>query len=133
MILLDTHVLVWCSLEPSRLGPRSTALIQRAWEEGEVAASAISFWEVALLVERGRLQLDRSPEDWRRTWLRDGLRELPLDGAVAMAGARLAGLHSDPADRWIAAATLALDARLITADDPLLSWLAPPTRQDARQ
>lgn len=133
MIVLDTHVLVWCSLDPGRLGLQAAAAIERAWCAAELAVSAISFWEVAMLQQRGRLQLDASVQAWRKHWLMQGLRELPLDGDVATAGAQFAGLHPDPADRWISAAAMAASATLITADIQLLGWAGPMSRQDARQ
>ncbi len=133
MILLDTHVLVWCSLDPARLGPKATAAIGRAWSAAELFASAISFWEVALLVQRDRLQLDIPVAAWRHQWLSQGLQEQPLDGALAVAGAELTVLHSDPADRWIAAGALAAQATLITADAQLLAWGSQLPRLDARQ
>lgn len=133
MIVLDTHVLVWCSLAPQRLGGQASTLIQQAWADRGVAVSAISFWEVAMLQRRGRLSLSHSVAAWRRTWLEGGLEEIPLDGGLAIAGAELDGLHADPADRWIAAAALQREALLITADAQLLAWQAPLERQDARQ
>jgi PIN domain nuclease of toxin-antitoxin system len=133
VIVLDTHVLVWCSLAPERLGSQARALLQQAWSEQGVGVSAISFWEVAMLQRRGRLSLPQSASAWRRTWLENGLEEFALDGDLAIAGAELDGLHADPADRWIAAAALKLGALLITADAQLLAWQAPLERQDARQ
>ena len=132
MIVLDTHVLVWCSLVPERLGSEARALIQGAWSDQGVGVSAISFWEVAMLQRRGRLSLPSSALEWRRSWLEGGLEELALDGDLAISGAELDGLHADPADRWIAAAALQCGAVLITADAQLLAWQAPLQRQDAR-
>jgi PIN domain nuclease of toxin-antitoxin system len=133
VIVLDTHVLVWCSLAPERLGSQARGLIQQAWADQGVGVSAISFWEVAMLQRRGRLSLPHSAAAWRRIWLEGGLEELPLDGGLAIAGAELEGLPPDPADRWIAAAALQREALLITADAQLLAWQAPLERQDARQ
>lgn len=133
MIVLDTHVLVWCFLAPERLGSQASALLQQAWAHQGVAVSAISFWEVAMLQRRGRLRLPQSVAAWRRTWLENGLEELVLHGDLAIAGAELEGLHADPADRWIAAAALQPGALLISADAQLLAWQAPLKRQDARQ
>jgi len=132
MILLDTHVLVWSSLEPSRIGPQASAAMQEGWSANSMAVSAISFWEVAMLVERGRLRLNSPIGVWREQWLADGLRELPLDGSVAIAGAQLQALHADLADRWIVASALAADASLITADEKLLCWEGWNRIRDAR-
>ena len=55
MILLDPHAALWLKAGDARLGPVARAEIERAWQAEEVAMSAISFWEMAMLVERGAL------------------------------------------------------------------------------
>lgn len=135
MIVLDTHVLLWCSLQHGRLGCKARQLITRAWSSGDLAVSAISFWEVAQLRQRGALLLGWSTEAWRQEWLRQGLRELPLDGAVTTAAAALQGLpqRAGFVDRCIVAAARAAGATLITADALLLGWSGDLQRLDARQ
>ena len=90
-----------------------------------MAVCAISFWEVAMLTARGRISLGQAPDQWRLDWLRAGLREMALDGAIALAGTELPDLHPDPADRFIVATALTLGATLLTADQAILSWPGP--------
>ena len=125
MIVLDTHVLLWLDREDPALGPSSRERIRTAWGTGSVAVCAISFWEVAMLAARGRIDLRQSPENWRVDWLRAGLKEIALDGALAVTAAELAEFHPDPADRFIAATAMARAATLITADQALLRWTGP--------
>ena len=125
MILLDTHVLLWLDREDPALGPNSRERIRTAWQTGSVAVSAISFWEVAMLAERGTVELRQSAESWRVDWLRAGLEEITLDGALAVAAAALAEFHPDPADRFIAATAMGRAATLITADQAMLRWPGP--------
>ncbi len=122
MILLDTHVLLWLDRDDASLGSQARASIARAWEAGRVAVSAISFWEAALLDQRGRIALHRPVSQWRSDWLEAGLQELPLDGATALLGASLHDFHADPADRFIAATALRHQACLFTADRLILAW-----------
>ncbi|HEX8013167.1 MAG TPA: type II toxin-antitoxin system VapC family toxin [Casimicrobiaceae bacterium] len=132
MIVLDTHVLVWADNDERKLGRKTRALINRSWARGEVAACAMSFWEVAVLQARGRLQLPAAVEDWRRQLLGAGLLELPVDGGVGIRAVRLGGLPSDTADRLIVAAALHHEAALVSADDQLLGWDHAMVRHDAR-
>jgi len=125
VIVLDTHVLLWLDRKDPALGPTSRELISMAWGKGAIAVCAISFWEVAMLAARGRLDLRQSPESWRVDWLRAGLKEIALDGALAVTAAELAEFHPDPADRFIAATAMARAATLITADQALLRWTGP--------
>lgn len=131
MILLDTHVLLWLDREDPALGPDSRELFATAWEKGSVAVSAISFWDAAMLAARGRIDLRQSPESWRLDWLRAGLEEVALDGALAVAAPALADFHPDPADRFIVATALAESATLVTADQAILGWSGPLRRQAA--
>lgn len=122
MILLDTHVLLWLDRDDSSLGLQARATIDEAWQAGHVAVSAISFWEAALLDQRGRIALGRSASQWRSDWLEAGLQELPLDGATVLLGASLCDFHADPADRFITATALRHQACLLTADRQILAW-----------
>ena len=54
MIVLDTHIWVWWVHGDSSLSPTMRALLDSSEQTG-IAVSAISCWEVAKLVERGRL------------------------------------------------------------------------------
>ncbi len=63
MIVLDTHIWVWWVDESSQLSERHTQLIQDNEQTG-LGVSAISCWEVAKLVELGRLGLDGSIAEW---------------------------------------------------------------------
>lgn len=133
VIVLDTHVVVWADSDDRRLGRKVRGLIDRMWPLGQVAVAAISFWEVGMLQARRRLRLPLSVADWRDTLLSAGVVELPLDGAAAVRALDLAGLHDDPADRFIVATTLVRGAALVTADDRLLAWGGALERHDARK
>ena len=132
MILLDTHTLIWMDANDAQLGKRARQHIEAAWQANAVYVSAITFWECAQLVERGRIRLPVPVAQWRLSLLRAGLIERPLDGAIATQSVKLDGLHRDPADRFIAATALSLDAMLITADERLLAWQHDLVRHNAR-
>ena len=132
MILLDTHVLLWIDRDDARLGSSSRRVIEAAWREGSVGVSAISFWEVAMLAIRGRLELPCEADLWRRHWLDAGLRELALDGSIALRAVSLVGFHPDPADRFLVATAQGMRATLLTADQAILGWAGSLERHDAR-
>ena len=132
MIVLDTQVLVWYRGGESALGRRARNAVDLAVSSGEAAVSAITFWELAMLVAKGRLSLAENVASWRRQNLRQGLTEVPVDGEIGARAGSLAGLHGDHADRIIVAT--ALDGhRLVTADQRILDWVGPLQRLDARQ
>ena len=119
-LLLDTHVLLWCVLEPGRLSSRAAAELGGAGNE--LWISPISTWEIALLAEKGRVAIESgSPQEWLRGVLaRVPLREAPLNHEVALRSRTLDLDHQDPADRFIAATALVYDLVLLTADERLL-------------
>ena len=121
MILLDTHALVWWVADSARLSARALREIRGALRGGHVAASAISLFELAAAIRRGRLVL-AVPAD---RWLSDirslpELRVEPVSAEIAqVAGSFGEDMPGDPADRIIAATAIALDLKLVTADERL--------------
>ncbi len=132
MIVLDTHTLIWMDREDQSLGKNSRSKIEQAWKKDDVAVNAISFWEVSLLAQKGRIKLPASVEAWRWDLLYAGIREIPLDGRIALLASSLESEHRDPADRFIIATALHHEALLITADRVLLDWGPALKRHDAR-
>jgi PIN domain nuclease of toxin-antitoxin system len=132
VIVLDTHALVWAVSDERNLGRKTRRLIERMWRQSHVAVSAMTFWEVALLQARHRLDLPAPAEEWRSLLLADGLIELPVTGAIGVRAVELGGLPEDPADRLIVATALLHRAGLVTADERLLDWKHPLARHDAR-
>ena len=63
MIVLDTHTWIWWVHGQQEL-TRAQAEIIEANEQDTIGVSAISCWEVAKLVERGRLELPCPLEEW---------------------------------------------------------------------
>lgn len=131
VILLDTHVLLWYREGSQRLGSRALEALDSASINREAAISAITFWELGMLVEKGRVSLPSDVGTWRRLNLRQGLTEIPVDGEIGARGAALSGLPGDPADRIIVATAME-GHRLVTADRGILDWSGPLPRLDAR-
>lgn len=124
MILLDTHVLVWGVEENDYLGPYALAAIDRELNVASAKISAIGPWEIAMLVEKGRLLLRRELSDWMSAvQALEGLEIVALTPDIAVESVRLPGsFHADPADRIIVATARVLDAILITADRTILAY-----------
>jgi PIN domain nuclease of toxin-antitoxin system len=123
MILLDTHIWVWWVNESSQLSERHTQLIQDNEQEG-LGVSAISCWEVAKLVERGRLGLECSIEQWMELSVAyPGIELLPLTPQIAIESTKLPGtFHRDPADQIIVATARVHNLSLLTMDRLILDY-----------
>jgi PIN domain nuclease of toxin-antitoxin system len=121
MIVIDTHVLVWALDDDDRLGPKARVLI----DQSETALlSAISIWEIALLVKKSRLVLKNDLADWVKQALAlPSLVLAPLDPAIALDSVTLPGeFHNDPADRIIVATARHHDVPLLTIDRAILDY-----------
>ncbi|MDA2926735.1 type II toxin-antitoxin system VapC family toxin [Acidobacteria bacterium AH-259-G07] len=132
MIVLDTHVLLWLLEAEDVLGESTRRLVDEALKIERLAVSAISFWEIAMLQEKGRVELAQPLSSWRHQVLDLGLFEIPVTGDIGIAAAAISDFHPDLADRIITATAGIHRATLITADDRILAWKGQLPRQDAR-
>jgi PIN domain nuclease of toxin-antitoxin system len=122
VILLDTHVVVWWTNgDLQRLSAQARERIEQAAQannDQHLLISTISCWEVAMLVQRGRLGLSLDCDRWLELVAAiPTVRLLALEPRVAMAATTLPEpFHPDPADRFLVAQARALGVPLITAD-----------------
>jgi PIN domain nuclease of toxin-antitoxin system len=123
LLLLDTHVLIWLMFGDNRLGSRTKAEIARVGSAGDLLVSAITPWEIGVLVSKRRIDLHRDALVWVREALSmPGVSLISLDPEIAVASTRLPfEMHSDPADRILVATARHMGATLVTADKALLA------------
>lgn len=110
----------------SQLSATATAAIKDeiAAEHGVVLVSAISAWEIAMLVNADRLTLSMGLDEWLETAADiEGVRFVPIDNDVGVESTRLPGeFHKDPADRMIVALARHLNVALVTADTKIRAY-----------
>jgi PIN domain nuclease of toxin-antitoxin system len=123
-LLLDTHAAIWIT-EDQPLAAGATEAIDAAYRAGStVFVSAITAWEVGLLVSRNRLSLVAKPERWFQRLLSiPGVKLADLSPDILIASSFLPGdPPRDPADRIILATARDLGATLITRDRLILKY-----------
>ena len=108
MINLDTHILVFA------LNGELKARERRMLERNRWSISSIVLWELAKLVQLGRVDLDLEDREVLRSLSR--IHVWPLNLEVALASTRL-DFRSDPADEIIAATSVVNDVPLLTRDE----------------
>jgi PIN domain nuclease of toxin-antitoxin system len=119
-LLLDTHVALWLDSGDRRLHASTRTLIDGCWQNGgSIFLSAITAWEIALLVDIGRIDLDIPVEAWIDRFLgRPGIEAVPLSHSAACRSYQLHHLeHRDPADRLLIATAIELTCPLVTYDE----------------
>ncbi len=123
-LLLDTHIWIWYLLGDERLSVAFQSAI--ASSANELWLSPISVWEVLVLAEKGKLELNPDAIAWVKKNLRLlDTQEARLTHEIALLSRQLDFKHSDPADRFLAATAVHLDLILVTVDSRLreLTWL----------
>lgn len=123
MILIDTHIWVWWVLDLPRLSPAHRRILE-AGEGIGLAVSVISCWEIAKLVEIGKLAIPLSVGSWIDVALTyPGVRLVDLTPRIAVRSTQLPGaFHRDPADQIIVATAQEYDWELITVDEKIRNY-----------
>ena len=120
-VLLDTHVWLWAQLAPERLSARAADVFAG---DGQLCLSPMTFYEVLVLAERGRIALTERAPDWIRISLaRRPLRVLDVTAEIALGARSLDGFaNPDPFDRFILATARAHAMPIVTRDRSMTDW-----------
>jgi PIN domain nuclease of toxin-antitoxin system len=124
-LLLDTHIALWLDSGDQRLRPSTGNLIDGCWQnDGTICPSAVTAWEIALLVDTGRIELDLPVEGWIARFLRHpGVEAAALGHRPASRSYQLHHFnHRDPADRLLIATAIELGCPLVTYDERILRF-----------
>lgn len=122
--LLDTHAWVWWNMRPQNLSRKVTGLIKNQDGYDELLLSAISPWEFSKLLEKGKMGISWSPEEWIIAALdMPKLRLVSLTPTIAYRSTILPKpFHDDPADQIIVATAREENATILTKDKRILNY-----------
>ena len=122
-LILDTHILIWY-VEGINLSESQVTLIDQMRGKASLYISAISIWEIALLVSRERIALSIDLDQWiQRTTSITGLTFLDLSISILTQSCTLSNYeHKDPADRMIIASARSINAHLMTYDQKIIDY-----------
>ena len=124
MIVLDTHALVWWANGDAALSKKAKNAIERELDGGQIMVSAISAWEIAMLVAHEKLVLSMDVPSWLSTVGQiEAVRFVPVDVEIGVKSTALPGeFHKDPADRMIVATARKLNVPLVTRDEKIRAY-----------
>ncbi|CAN5840378.1 type II toxin-antitoxin system VapC family toxin [soil metagenome] len=121
MILVDTAVAFWMLSDPARLSDAASEAIAGA---RVVAVAGISWYELAWLIDAGRIEVDADPQ----SWMRDAaavVTTLATTWEIAHRAADLSRYPSFPkdlADRLIYATGRVHEIPLVTWDEKIAAF-----------
>ena len=114
-MILDTCALLWLASGSKKL---SRATLKEINAASALYVSAISGFEIAIKVAKGKLKLPHPPQEWFEKVVEyHGLTVLPLELNVCITAAELPRIHDDPCDRFIIATAKLNDLTAVTADE----------------
>ena len=123
-VIFDTHVLLWHLSASNGLSLKFQKKVEHLQQINPILISLMSFWEIGMLVEKGRINLAMDAMEWvERALLTAGFEVAPLTPQVAVESSRLPGnLHGDPVDRILIATAIQNHAVLVTCDEKILNY-----------
>ncbi|MBF0205151.1 MAG: type II toxin-antitoxin system VapC family toxin [Desulfamplus sp.] len=123
MIIIDTHIWIWWTHDINRLNNVQLEAIN-ANETNIIGVSAISCWEIAKLLEYGKIELSCPIEEWFQKALSyPGVKLIPLTPEITIESTRLPdGFHKDPSDQLIVATARVFGCPLVTSDHKILAY-----------
>jgi len=121
MIVVDTHIIIWNALKPEMLSQKAEEAISAANNSDGIIFCEISLWEIAMLMHKGRLNIDVEYLEFIKLILESNEYVfLGITPEIAKLSTDLfSDNNKDPADRIIAATSIIENAKLITADKKL--------------
>jgi PIN domain nuclease of toxin-antitoxin system len=115
-LLLDTHALIWLANNPENLSSLAVELIQD--RSNDLLLSVVSVWEMAIKLQLGKLQLNRSLSSLIITQQQvNDLQILTVQLVHVLAVESLPVYHKDPFDRLLIAQAITENLPILSVDE----------------
>lgn len=121
-LVLDTCALLYWTHQPERLSQRAATALARLDNHDRGLVCAATFWEIALKVRAGRLELGMSPAEYCARVQRLPVSIEAVDAHLWLASVALEWSHQDPIDRLVVALAQRHEARISTSDRVIRGW-----------
>lgn len=119
-VLLDTHTFLFAVIQPERLSP----LVRETLLQEEVSkwVSVVSFWEIILKIQIGKLDLPIDLTFYQKHLRKLQAAVLPVDAQHSFELIQLPLLHKDPFDRLLIAQARVEQMILLTRDEIIAQY-----------
>lgn len=113
--LFDTHALLFWTIRES-VSDEFIAFFDKEERKGNLFVSSISFWEIALLVRKGRIEIS-DVHRWKNEILNyTNVKLIDPTASEMIDSTLLPDLHKDPFDRLLLAQAVKRNVILVTRD-----------------
>jgi PIN domain nuclease of toxin-antitoxin system len=114
-LLLDTHTLIWLFDGSNKLSELAKGEIEN--RENHLFTSVVSFWEIAIKISIGKLEMDLSMEDLQKLDWINGIEILPVRVEHTFLLRTLPFHHKDPFDRLLFSQAKSEGIKLLSGDE----------------
>ena len=123
-LLLDTHVWIWAMMGDAKLSKSFQQNLEKSVKMQSIYISPMSIWEIGMLVDKKRIEIDMDVLDWVEQALDGvGFNLSPITPRIAIQSSKLSGeIHGDPVDRMLIATAFEENAVLVTCDHKILKY-----------
>ena len=122
MVFLDTHALIWWTLDPEKLSKKASLRSSKIHQTGAFISS-ISIWEIGIKIKNGGIDIGMSVEEYLfRIKDLNCIDIVPVDEQIWIESIALKWDHKDPADRVIVATAMMKSLPLISKDEKISAF-----------
>ena len=119
VVVLDTHTVIWWTLDPVKLSKRAAKLCTQ-FTTTPAYLSSISIWEIGIKIKKGKLDLGISARQFAERLKRTGLVQIvPVDETIWLRNLELEWDHRDPSNRTIVATAQIKNVPVLTKDETI--------------
>ena len=122
--LLDSHVIIWLAESADKkLSPKSMEIIHNA--DNQLFVSIVSFWEIALKTNNGKLDLGISLDVLFDKIQESNIKITSVEKEYLLRLSALPPIHKDPFDRLMIVTAICETMTLLTADENIHKYDVP--------
>jgi PIN domain nuclease of toxin-antitoxin system len=123
-LILDTCAVIWLSQQVPIAKEAVERITATNGRRDLLKVSAMSAWEIGMLVSKGRLPYIKSPLAWFEQFVEAGAVSVEeVDREVLVESSFLPGvIHNDPTDRIIIATARSKNLAIVTRDRAILAY-----------
>ena len=100
--IIDTHILLWLIFDPDKLSKKKLDILKNPMHE--ICITSISFWEISLKYNLGKLDIQGLlPDEFPQVAQKMGIKTIDIDERTMASFYKLKriGKHRDPFDRIV--------------------------------